>query len=254
MENKSSADCQKILASISPEIMKKEKERFINESEMEIKFYADAELIQQLEQLKGLLSKKFGGKPKYKEIFKTISKIAIEKLDPRYKKKRNSSKGSKKKISAEKKSQIEKVVGEKNGAHTVAVQAMENGSAHAAAVRPSENGSAHAAAVQVSGEISSHQRPNSRHIPAAIKRQVREAAGGRCMHVANGRRCNSTYFLEYEHVIPFASGGSSKDPKNITLLCWGHNQLNAVEYFGEEMIREMVSKKVKKADISKRSE
>src|SRR5881396_3279981 len=41
----------------------------------------------------------------------------------------------------------------------------------------------------------------SRHIPAAIRRSVSERDGGRCTYIsADGRRCESREFVEFDHV------------------------------------------------------
>ena len=50
----------------------------------------------------------------------------------------------------------------------------------------------------------------SRHIPAAVKREVWVRDDGRCAFVGgNGRRCTERGFLELHHVVPYAAGGES---------------------------------------------
>lgn len=41
-----------------------------------------------------------------------------------------------------------------------------------------------------------------------------------------GHRCRSKHFLELEHILPLALGGSNA-PENLTVLCRAHNQLKA---------------------------
>ncbi|MFA6318200.1 MAG: HNH endonuclease signature motif containing protein [Elusimicrobiota bacterium] len=73
----------------------------------------------------------------------------------------------------------------------------------------------------------------SRRIPRWVKDKVWERDGGRCSYVSpEGRRCEGTGMLEYDHVIPWALGGLSDDPDNIRLLCWTHNQWAARMVFG----------------------
>jgi hypothetical protein len=74
--------------------------------------------------------------------------------------------------------------------------------------------------------------PASRHIPAAVKRAVMARDGGRCAFVADaGRRCGTTAFLEFHHVVPFARGGPPTED-NIQLRCRAHNGLEADLDFG----------------------
>jgi hypothetical protein len=50
--------------------------------------------------------------------------------------------------------------------------------------------------------------PDSRHIPAVVRRNVRKRDGGQCAFVGNtGHRCTSRSFLEFHHVTAFARGG-----------------------------------------------
>ena len=61
--------------------------------------------------------------------------------------------------------------------------------------------------------------PTSRHIPAAVKRAVRERDGNRCGYVdERGRRCSERDRLEFHHRHPFGMGGDHS-PANLRLLC-----------------------------------
>ncbi len=78
---------------------------------------------------------------------------------------------------------------------------------------------------------------SSRHVPAAVKREVYQRDGGRCTFVdeATGRRCSCADpgKLEYHHTTPFALG-SDHDPDRLTLRCTAHNQYQAELDFGRE--------------------
>jgi hypothetical protein len=66
--------------------------------------------------------------------------------------------------------------------------------------------------------------PDSRHIPAEVRRAVWLRDVGRCAFVgASGRRCEERGFLEFHHVTPFAAGGKAT-VENIELRCRRHNQ------------------------------
>jgi len=66
----------------------------------------------------------------------------------------------------------------------------------------------------------------SRHVPAAVKRAVWMRDGGRCAFVGADGRCIEVGFLEFHHVVPFASGGAT-DAGNIQLRCRAHNVYEA---------------------------
>jgi hypothetical protein len=77
----------------------------------------------------------------------------------------------------------------------------------------------------------------SRHIPAAVKREVWKRDDGRCAFVGSRGRCSERGFLEFHHVVPFAAGGTA-DVSNIQLRCTRHNRFEAELYFGTEAVRE----------------
>jgi hypothetical protein len=78
----------------------------------------------------------------------------------------------------------------------------------------------------------------SRHIPAAVRRAVRERDGNRCRYVdATGRRCGERGRLEFHHLHPFGVGGDHR-PENVRLMCRAHNAYMAEHDYGREaMVR-----------------
>ncbi|HQZ65411.1 MAG TPA: HNH endonuclease [Planctomycetaceae bacterium] len=52
----------------------------------------------------------------------------------------------------------------------------------------------------------------SRHIPRDVRQRVWKRHGGRCAE------CGANDYLEFDHVIPVAKGGSNSDA-NVQLLC-----------------------------------
>ena len=64
-----------------------------------------------------------------------------------------------------------------------------------------------------------------RTIPRAIKREVWHRDQGRCRYVdpVSGRRCNSRYLLQIDHIRRYALGGGA-DPDNLRLLCAAHHR------------------------------
>jgi hypothetical protein len=55
-----------------------------------------------------------------------------------------------------------------------------------------------------------------RHIPREVRQRVWQRYGGRCAE------CGAAQYLEFDHVIPVAKGGSNSD-SNVQLLCRGCN-------------------------------
>lgn len=69
-------------------------------------------------------------------------------------------------------------------------------------------------------------KPGSRHIPAAIKREVWRRDAGQCAFRGERGRCIETGFLEFHHVVPFAKGGATTG-ENLELRCRAHNVYEA---------------------------
>ena len=92
---------------------------------------------------------------------------------------------------------------------------------------------------------SSHTRPNpreprSRHIPAEVRRAVYTRDGGRCtFESADGTRCEERRDMQFDHRIPFASGGEST-VDNVRTLCGEHNRHEAERAFGAEHVQERI--------------
>jgi 5-methylcytosine-specific restriction endonuclease McrA len=60
--------------------------------------------------------------------------------------------------------------------------------------------------------------------------QVRERAAHCCEFVGdNGKRCGSIFFLQIEHIIPVACGGTN-ELLNLRLYCQAHNLLMAKKW------------------------
>jgi 5-methylcytosine-specific restriction endonuclease McrA len=71
-------------------------------------------------------------------------------------------------------------------------------------------------------------------IPAEVWREVWTRDGGRCAWIAaDGRRCNSRWKLELDHIHPAALGGPSTI-ENLRIACRPHNLLHAEQTYGRE--------------------
>ena len=81
----------------------------------------------------------------------------------------------------------------------------------------------------------SHGRP-SRHIPAAVRRNVWRRDAGQCAFVGTEGRCPERGFLEFHHGVPFADGGPPT-VENLQLRCRAHNHHEADLWLGIEKLR-----------------
>ena len=78
----------------------------------------------------------------------------------------------------------------------------------------------------------------ARRMTSEVKEEVYERDGGRCTWVGEtGRRCNSTWQIEFGHIIDVACGGDSS-AGNTRCLCRVHNQLEAELRFGAGFMEE----------------
>jgi len=77
----------------------------------------------------------------------------------------------------------------------------------------------------------------SRYISLSVRKTVRKRDQGQCTFVSkSGKRCSERCGLEYDHIVPFSTGGSN-EVNNLRLRCRGHNQLHAEETFGREFMQ-----------------
>jgi len=73
------------------------------------------------------------------------------------------------------------------------------------------------AAVGMANQTKVATADHSRHIPRDVRQRVWQRYGGRCVE------CSATDYLEFDHVIPVAKGGSNAE-NNVQLLCRRCNQ------------------------------
>lgn len=91
------------------------------------------------------------------------------------------------------------------------------------------------AALTARPRAASARTSRSRHIPAAVRREVWKRDEGRCAFVGRQGRCREQTRVEYHHVVPYAAGGQNT-PANIELRCRAHNVYEAEAYFGAEEV------------------
>jgi 5-methylcytosine-specific restriction endonuclease McrA len=61
-------------------------------------------------------------------------------------------------------------------------------------------------------------------LPVSVKRIVWRKAQGQCCYHHNGKRCESRFQLQIDHIVSLACGGKNSI-SNLQLLCRKHNQM-----------------------------
>jgi hypothetical protein len=74
-------------------------------------------------------------------------------------------------------------------------------------------------------------RTEGRRVSASVRRAVWNRDEGRCAFTGTDGRCGERAFLEFHHVVPFATGGPTT-VENLQLRCRAHNQHEATLFFG----------------------
>ena len=189
---KSSRQTEKILCEMDPEIYQiKDKVRYLNTDQIEIKLTVNKNSYENLEILKSLLSHK-NPNMSYGRLFQTLSELGLDKYDPRRKLKKQN---------------------EKNLPATI----KKNFPPATGCVRNNKE--------VKRDKITGGDKITSRYIPAQIKRLVWTRDQGQCTYICpeTKKKCGSKHFLQIDHIHPYSLGGSS-ELSNLRLLCAGHNQ------------------------------
>lgn len=109
---------------------------------------------------------------------------------------------------------------------------------------------------KVVGESADDKTTTTAHRPGNIARNVRRAVyerdGEQCTFVdGEGRRCSSRAFLELDHVVSKARGGSD-EADNLRVRCRAHNQLHAEQVFGRAHVEDRIAMRRKKRASTQR--
>jgi hypothetical protein len=201
---KSRRECEKELAALDPKACTPaEKERVVSATQTEIRFVADESLMEKLTQIRELDAHVLGENASYLELFHRMADLALKKL------------------------------GQSRAAKSQAkVDSFSSRTAPSQTTSPAERS-------EPGTRPFSDTRPG-RYIPAPLKRQVWLRDQGRCSYRSlDGRRCESRYAIEIDHVTPFSLGGKA-ELKNLRLLCRGHNTHLAISRLGVSVMRPFV--------------
>jgi len=213
LEGMSSRKCDQELAarSSNPEALKKpDRIAPVSQTSSEIRFVASEELTQAMEQIRGLLAHK-NPNMSLGELFLEMARVSLEQL-------------TKEKTKALKNT-------EKNTEQNTSEKPRDTSDD---TVAPAQHTTAPAKTPPLpTSEVKSNSR--SRHIPRAVQRAVYARDGMQCSYVdpVTGRRCDSRFALELDHIRPFALGGAAT-ADNFLVRCKNHNQLHSIQSFGLE--------------------
>ena len=217
IENTSTRECEKKLLKLSPEQVKKDRERAVTDELTELKLTVDQEFMRMLEELKNILSH---AKPNAstKEILKLSMIELLEKKKPKAK--------AKPKPIAKSKSNTQSHAQSKTGAEADAKAIVQEKVISEKSINESEAPPAPAVGVKMKEKIKNNKR--SRHINIHLKQAVMNKHDSQCCYqdAASGRRCTAKRSPECDHVIPLSKGGQTTF-ENLQVLCSAHNKLKS---------------------------
>lgn len=201
-------------------------ERVVVERKYKLQFAVNPNFMDKYNKVKSLLSSRYPTEITFEMLFDTVMDEYLKNHSPENRiKRRNERKkrsSGRTKGSAPQKSRV-KVDPDDTGKRRITGKA-----------RCGQVGIAAYGTSKVKKDGKKRRAERSRHIPQEIRDEVFVRAGGRCAFIGDdGKRCDSTWNLEIDHIIPFAKGGGNT-PDNLRLLCAKHNKLAAEQEFGRE--------------------
>lgn len=207
VEGKSRRQTEKVLCEIDPEINQvREKVRYLNKDQVEVKLILDKNSYEKIEQLRNLLAHK-NPNMSYGELVTVLTELGLDKYDPRRKLK------TQKRV--EKESQK---IWKDNSSKICLKQYIKNKSQSKTEPQKFYK--------RKEEKINENlQKQKSRYISAEVRRLVWTRDFGECSYVCSQtkRKCRSKHLLQIDHIRPYSLGGSS-DPSSLRLLCAGHNR------------------------------
>ena len=213
IENKTQREVEKELIKLSPvSAVPSSHERCISEDATEIRIVVSSQFREKLGRMRRLNSHR---SIELVDVLERALDIAIEKLDPVHIRKAREAVSSKPNRTKVQKAAV------LNADQDDAFEVMEI-----------DNTEENLRSYQTFLENSRGPPKPSRYIKKDIVRKIHDRASGQCEYVSakTGKRCNGTLFLEIDHIVPWARGGSNEF-RNLQLLCGPHNKLKAEHEF-----------------------
>ncbi|MDZ4678666.1 MAG: HNH endonuclease signature motif containing protein [Oligoflexia bacterium] len=219
LESKSKREIEKTLATLAPETLKQtEKVRYVSGTHLKVELVIDEVLMKKIQRLKNITSHK---NKTIRDLIESLFDDALEKKDPEVKALKILAKNNKAQKAQDLRRDCEMNVN-LTKANFANANLINADLANAEAVK------------KAFPEKYNPPSQRSRYIPALIKRQVWVRAKSQCTFIDPVSKfgCQANRFLQTEHIIPFALGGTST-LDNLTLLCSNHNKLKALHTFGK---------------------
>lgn len=213
LSGKSSRETERMLLERSPALQAKrqseEKVRPVTATHTEVKFVADAELMQLLEEAKGLVAYNGEMNPSISDVLKKALRIFLEQ-----RKKQKGLVGSSAPSTRVDSPKLD----------TSASSSLDSLDKVSASFAPKPNTRPLTQASHATSMVKKGAVERTRYIVAQEKRITNHRAQGQCEFVSaiTGQRCNSKHALEFHHVKPFALGGENT-ANNLKLYCRIHN-------------------------------
>lgn len=204
IENQSKREIEKKLAAIQPKILPQSSERVLTEKLTEIKFVADDQLMKKLKRVKEVAAHQTmmnHSSSSFHELVHLLADEYLKHRDPLLKAGR-STKADDPKMKSE-------------SDRLTAVHSTSP------ATKPRVSADDESALLSI----------RSRYIPAQVRDEIWKRDQGMCAYSSCGKKCESKYGLEIDHIIPFAMGGTH-ELSNLRLLCRNHNQYQAKKMWG----------------------
>ena len=216
------------------------------EQRYNLDFTVSEEVMAKIEKVKSLLSGKHPRGVTLESVFETMMDEYLDRHSPEKRLERREKRRAKKLEKSEKLDKLDKP--DKPGEQDDKQIAKENGvtkeNGGPAGKRPERSPSQTSTTSTTptdagkTGKSLETEQKRTRHVPAKIRDAVFKRDGGKCAFVGtNGKRCNSTWGLQIDHIEPFARGGGNT-ADNLRLLCARHNRFAAEQVYGKGFMEE----------------
>ena len=239
VESKSRVEAEKVFAEISPEAFPKEKVRVLSGTQSELHLVVDEELMGLIAEMKAKLQQKGNTDPSYAEIIKSGLRKALTKEKSRAFPTHTSTEKGFAGAAATSSEEVDGAINE--GSKTFARHSFTS-SAEVKAEASAQTTSSEEVRVAKKGVGKTFAKQPRRapriYISVSEKKTAFDRAGEQCTYFSEitGKRFTEKHFLQVEHIVPVAMGGSSEQ-ENLTVLCACHNRLSAIDSFGMEKMR-----------------